>query len=111
MPGEAFRIKRNSLFVLLSQLIRLFTNALLFVGVARFYGPIGFGQFTAAHTLSTIFLLLSEYGFDTLLVTEIAHDRERAPQIVGTYFSVKVILAVVSTLLMIVFVGFEPVSG
>jgi O-antigen/teichoic acid export membrane protein len=104
------RIKKNSLFVLLTHLIRLFANFFLFIGIARLYGPIEFGQFTAAHTLSTVCLILAEYGFDNLLVTEIAHHRENPREIIHKYLSVKIVFAVSATILMVVIASIESVS-
>ena len=91
--GQGARIRRNAVFAFLSRLIRLLTNFLLFIGIARLYGLEAFGQFTTAHTLATIFLLLADFGFDSLLPTEIARHRERAAEYVQRYFSLKVIFA------------------
>jgi O-antigen/teichoic acid export membrane protein len=95
------RVWRNSFFAFLSQLIRLSTNFLLFVGIARLYGVEAFGQFTTAHTLSTVFLLLADFGFDTLVAMEIARNRPQAMQIARRYFSQKVVFAGTATLAML----------
>ena len=105
------RIKRNSVFAFLSRVIRLVTNVLLFVGIARLYGVEAFGQFTAAHTLSTIFLLLADFGFDSLLPTEIAARRERAAEYARRYFSMKVLFAVGASLVMLVLSVFQETSS
>jgi O-antigen/teichoic acid export membrane protein len=93
-------IKRNSLFAFLSQLIRLLTNVLLFVGIARLYGVDAFGQFTTAHTLSTIFLLFADFGFDMLLPTEIARHKQDAAAFAQRYYSLKLLFAVGATAFM-----------
>ncbi len=107
----ASSIRRNSLFSLLTHFIRLFANFFVFIGIARLYGAEAFGQFTAAHTLSIMFLLLADYGFDTLLVTEIAHNKNKAQQIIHRFFSMKILLATFATALMIVVTSVEPVSN
>jgi O-antigen/teichoic acid export membrane protein len=104
------RIKKNSFFALLTHFIRLFANFFVFIGIARLYGPEEFGQFTAAHTLSTIFVLLADFGFDTLLVVEIARNKERVQQTINSYFSIKILLSLLATVLMIIVVSFETVS-
>ena len=104
------RIKKNSFFALLTHFIRLFANFFVFIGIARLYGPEEFGQFTAAHTLSTIFVLLADFGFDTLLVVEIARNKEKLQRTINSYFSVKIVLSLVATVLMIVVVSLESVS-
>jgi len=108
---QGARIKRNSLFAFLSRLIRLLTNFVMFVGIARFYGIESFGQFTTAHTLSTIFLLLADFGFDSLLPTEIAAQRDRAGELARRYFSMKIIFAVGACLLMLVLPLFQVMSA
>ena len=71
-------LRRNAIFSALSSVVRLSTTALLFILVARAYGPEAFGQFTTAHTLSLIFTLFADFGFDLLLTTEVARKREEA---------------------------------
>ena len=110
MQSQASRIRRNSLFAFLSQLIRLLTNFLMFVGIARLYGPEAFGQFTTAHTLSIIFLLFADFGFDTLLATEVARYRDRATEIAQRYFSLKMIFAVVAAVGLMIFPVFQSMN-
>ncbi len=94
--SESVRIRRNSLFSLLSISSRLIANVILFWILARYYGPAIFGQFTFAHTLSFIFIIFADFGFDVLLTNEIARDRNRAVQIFQQYFSLKFLFTLVS---------------
>jgi O-antigen/teichoic acid export membrane protein len=98
--SQGAHIRRNSFFAFLSQLIRLLTNVLMFVGIARLYGVEAFGQFTTAHTLSTIFLLFADFGFDMLLPTEIARHKLDAAAFAQRYFSLKMVFAIVATVAM-----------
>lgn len=100
MEGQVTRIRRNSVFAFLSQVIRLATNFLMFVGIARLYGVEAFGQFTTAHTFSTVFLLFADFGFDSLLPTEIARRREQAAEYAQRYFSLKIVFALTASLAM-----------
>ncbi len=93
-------IRRNSLFAFLSQGTRLLTNALVFIGLARFFGPEEFGQFTAAHTLSVIFLLIADFGFDRLLTWEVARGGERAADLANRYFTGKLAFATIVVAVM-----------
>lgn len=98
-------IWKNSLFISFSQGIRLFTNFFIVAGIARLYGPEVFGQFTVAFSLSNIFLAVVDFGFDVSLTTAIAANRENAKLISQKYFSIKIALAVLSSLFMIAVVG------
>jgi O-antigen/teichoic acid export membrane protein len=91
--SQAARIRRNSLFSFLSISLRLIANVLVFWIIARFYGPEVFGQFTLAHTIATIFILFADFGFDFLLTTEIARNREEATKLFQQYFSLKLIFS------------------
>jgi O-antigen/teichoic acid export membrane protein len=90
---QAVRIRWNSFFSLLSSGIRLLTNVLLFLGIARFYGPETFGQFATAHTFSTLFLILADFGLDLLFTTEVARQRTNADHLFRSFASVKLLFA------------------
>lgn len=89
----AARLRWNSIFLLLSAGIRLFTNALLFLGLARFYGPEAFGQFTIAHTLAALFLLVADFGLDLLFTTEVARQRPHIDALFRSFAAVKLFFA------------------
>jgi O-antigen/teichoic acid export membrane protein len=110
MPGKSYGIRENSFFALLSHLIRLSANFVLFVGIARYCGPDILGQFTTALTVATIFLLLADFGFDILLSSEVARARDRAPALLQAYLPAKLMFAVLASLLMAAAAGFDNVS-
>jgi len=93
-------LTRNGFYSLLSSVIRLGANAVLFVMVARFYGPVQFGQFTTAHTLAVVFTLFADFGFDLLLTTEIGRDRQSVSYITPRMLGLKIVLTLVASLLM-----------
>jgi len=109
--GLANSIRRNSFFSFLSSAIRLLTNVLLFVGVARYYGPEAFGQFTTALTYATIFLLFADFGLDVLLTTEIARQRDKAVELFGRYLSIKFIFVFVAVAGMWIIPFVQPMSN
>src|ERR1051325_10385474 len=93
MPGLASRLKRNSILSLLSSGTRLVANSLMFIGIARFYGPEVFGSFSAAYILASIFIVVGDFGFDNLLTIEVSRSPERVAESVREYFSAAYILA------------------
>ncbi|GAB4129666.1 MAG: flippase [Ignavibacteriales bacterium] len=104
---ESARIKKNTLYSLLSISSRLVANVIVFWMIARIYGPDIFGTFTFAHTTSTLLILLGDFGFDLLLTTEISKARENATNIFQSIFSLKILFALTAFLLMwiVSFVG------
>lgn len=98
--SESARIKKNSLYSLLSISSRLIANVVVFWIIARIYGPDIFGTFTFAHTISTLLILLGDFGFDLLLTTEISKAREKAASIFQNIFSLKILFASLAFVLM-----------
>ncbi len=94
-------IRRNSLFSFLSTATRLIANMLMFVGVARLYGADVFGQFTTAHTYLTLFLYLSDFGFDLLVAADTARDRAASTKFFLTVIPVRTVFAVLATVAML----------
>ena len=104
-------VRRNSFFSLLSATLRLGTNFLLFVGIARLYGPVAFGQYTTAHALSTFFLMLADLGLDMLLALEVARHQESAAEVARRYAAIKLTVASAATLIMIAIGMFQPAES
>jgi len=97
---EAERIRKNSFYSFLTVSSRLVANVFIFWIIARFYGPDIFGQFTTAQVLATNFIILADFGFDILLTTEVAKNRNQALKIFQQFFSLKLIFCLVALLLM-----------
>ena len=98
--SEATRIRRNSLFSFLSIAVRLISNFLIFMIIARKYGPSLFGQLAYSHTLSVLFIAFADFGFDALLITEIAFSKTNAISIFNKNLSFKLIFSVVALIVM-----------
>lgn len=110
MQSGISKIWKNSIFVFFSQFIRLLTNFLIFIAIARLYGPEEFGQFSIAFTIANICIIIADFGFDVLLTTEIAKDLNNAVSIGRRYFSLKIVFVSVSLLIMIIISSFETFS-
>lgn len=105
------RLQQNTFFAAISLFVRLSTNALIFILIARTYGPEQFGQFTTAFTLATIFVLFADFGFDLLLTTEIAQDRSRVPFLFPRMFGIKLLLSLIAVVLMCSYVLLQNMSA
>lgn len=101
--GDLGLVRRNSVFLLLAIFTRLLTNALLFIGIARFYGPEEFGQFALAHVYFSILLLVADFGYDYFLTTEIGRNRDDGLGFAARIFPLKIIFSSLAALLMIFF--------
>ena len=102
------RVRRNSVFSLLSFAARLGSSFLLFVGIARIYGPEAFGQFTTANAVMALFLMLADLGLDTLLALEVARSQATAATVLSRYAAVKAAIAGAATIIMVAIGLFQP---
>ena len=110
MNNSQSSIWKNSIFVFFTHAIRVVTNFLIFILIARFYGPESLGQFSLAFTIANISLVLADFGFDVLLTTEIAKNKKNAPKIISNYFSIKIIFVVIAAITMIAIPIFQSFS-
>jgi O-antigen/teichoic acid export membrane protein len=64
-------------------------------------GAEDFGRFSYATSLTGIFLIALDYGYNLFLVKEVSSAREDISAVASSYFSTKVILATAATLILI----------
>jgi len=107
---EFSKVKRNSFFYLVSTTSRLVSNAILFIIVARHYGTEIYGSFTVAHTLSSFALVLADFGFDLLIISEIAQRIEDAEKIFLKFLPLKLILCILAFGILIISTMFIPTN-
>jgi O-antigen/teichoic acid export membrane protein len=103
-------VKRNSIFSFFSITSRLVANAFVLIFFAWFYGPRLFGQISYAHAAASIFLVFADFGFDVLITTEIARNRDRAEILFNKYLSSKLLLTVGALLAMWAFIFIKQFS-
>jgi O-antigen/teichoic acid export membrane protein len=104
-------VKNNSIFSFLSITSRLISNVLIFWFLARYFGADIFGKFSYAHTLSTVFILLADFGFDLLLITEIAKNKSNAKKVFQKYLWIKITLVFSALILMWTFVTVRSIDN
>lgn len=93
--SEVVRIRWNSLFSFLSTSIRLLSNVVLFLLIARNFGPEIFGQFTLAHTIATLFIIFADFGIDILLTTEVSRNNNNSSELFQSYYSIKLLFSII----------------
>ncbi len=108
---ELSRIRKNSFFYFISIVSRLISNSILFIIVANYYGAGIYGSFTAAHTLSMLLLILADFGFDLLIISEISKNRGNAIQVFNRYFPFKIFLSLISFIILNSLVFILPISS
>lgn len=99
---------KNTGFMAASTLVRLMSSMVLFIALARVFGPEDFGRLFYNFTLASIFLLLLDYGFAPQLLREIGREPGRAPQIMGQVFIAKLLLGGAVLILALVYFALLP---
>jgi O-antigen/teichoic acid export membrane protein len=89
-------MKRNFAFTAMSVGSRLLVGLLLFLLLARLWGPEQFGLFSFAFSLSALLVLVVDFGFSLYLLREVAATPERAPQLVSECYRLKLRLVAVA---------------
>ena len=84
------RLARNVAFLAGGQVVTWSLSLLWTVFVPRALGPRGLGELTVAYAATGLVSVVASLGIGTLMVKEIARDRQKAPWLVGTAMLVRV---------------------
>lgn len=76
----------------LSTALRLLTGVVIFIVMARFWGPEKFGAFMYLFTVTSLIGLIVDYGFGQQLMRDIGHDRSKTRDLISGVFTAKLIL-------------------
>ncbi|WP_063254840.1 oligosaccharide flippase family protein [Neobacillus niacini] len=94
-------MKRNFIFMCFTLFLRLFTNMLLFILLARVWSVEDFGKFMYCFTISNLLILLIDYGFPLKLVKDISINIKNINHIFITSIWSKLWLTIVALLLFL----------
>ncbi len=87
------RLASNTILAFISNIVVKASSALLFILVGRRLGPAEAGVFNLGVTYFTIALALSAWGLHELIVREVAPRREESKQYLLHYLAVRLLLA------------------
>lgn len=102
------KMLKNTGFMAASTLVRLMSSLVLFIALARLFGPEDFGRLFYNFTLASVFLLPLEYGFAPHLLREIGRAPADAPHIMGRTFVAKLLLCGVVLALVLLYFALLP---
>lgn len=102
------RVARNTSWTLASNVWNKANAALFFIVVSRLLGPQELGRFSLVQTFFFYFYFLSNFGISQTVVREIARDKSRQEEIFFNAFTLRFILATVSSALLAIFVFVAP---
>ncbi|GCL65115.1 lipopolysaccharide biosynthesis protein [Pseudaquabacterium pictum] len=94
-------MKRNFVYTAVSVGSRLLVGLLLFLLLARLWGPPQFGLFSFVFSFSALMALLVDFGFALYLLREVAARPEEAARLISEAFRAKLLLMLAAVLLMV----------
>ncbi len=92
-----FSIFKNTTILLASNVVSKALSALIVIMLARHLTPVGFGEYSFAFAFVTIFIIISDFGLDALVIRDIARDKKLA----GVYMEHIGILRILLSIIMI----------
>ena len=87
-------IIHNSGWLLFDKLVRVLLVLMVSVWVARYLGPSQFGELSYILAYISFFQVVASLGMDGVVVREIAQDKARASEILGTAFILRLITGI-----------------
>jgi O-antigen/teichoic acid export membrane protein len=98
------RIAKNTSVLLIGDFISKFLGFFFIMYTARHLGAEGFGILSFALALTGIFGIFTDLGLQQLTVREVARDRSLIKKYLGNITAIKIILAVITFGLIILFI-------
>lgn len=87
---------KNTSWLFLEKLLRIFAGLLVGSWVGRYLGPADYGAFQFSISIISIFAAVSTLGIDQIVIRELVKDESRRDVLLGTSFVLKLIGAIVS---------------
>ena len=79
--------------------------------LTRYLGTEGYGNFTLVFTYISLFAVLTDIGFNQIVVREFANQKEKSPETKASFLNLKVILIVIGIILPLIALPIFPYSS
>jgi O-antigen/teichoic acid export membrane protein len=83
---------KHTFFMALSTALRLLTGVIIFIVMARIWGPDKFGSFMYLFTATSLIALVVDYGFGQQLMRDIGYDKTNIRELITGVMSAKIML-------------------
>lgn len=93
------------------KLVRLVGAFVIAAWMARYLGPLQYGNFSFSLSLVTVLGFLGSWGVESLVIRDIVQYPQRAGQVVATYFLMRLTGALVVPILAVLFLMFAHPGG
>ncbi len=93
------KVARNIATTLAAQALSWGLQLIATLYVPRYLQPTGMGMFSVAISIGTVFSIVVALGTSTVLIRNIARDRESAPRLIATALALRISFGVVAVIL------------
>ena len=105
------RVLRNTGYLGLAEVLCKALGLMITVVAARNLGSGGFGLFSLVLSSATIFAVLSDFGFETTIIRDVAAHRGDLAKYFGNVLSLKAVLSIAVLLLAAIYGFIMPTGG
>ena len=110
MDKVLLKIGYNTSVQLIGKILSVLLSVITIGILTRYLGTSGYGNFTLVFAYMSFFAVIADFGLQLAMVRELADRNEAKEKLYGTYFWLKIILVLFSTLLAFIFLLFFPYS-
>ena len=94
------KIVRNLFWALTGKVVNMLGSLFVGIIVARYLGPDQYGLMSYVISFVTVFQVVAYFGLDSIQIREEAKDKEKKAVIIGTTFTLKLIFAACSFIIL-----------
>jgi len=103
-------VTKNTMALMITSVVSKSLAFITLILLARYLGSENYGKLAFAMALTSFFTVIADFGLSSLIVREVAREKEKAGVYLGTFSVFKVLLAVVVFLALVLishFGGYE----
>ena len=90
------RIAKNTAALFAAQVVVAILSLILSIFIARNLGAVFFGKYSFALAFTAIFAVVSDLGYNTLLIREVARDKSQASKYLNNVISMRALMSLVN---------------
>jgi O-antigen/teichoic acid export membrane protein len=96
------RVVKNTGVIIVGDVIFRLISLVVIIYLARYLGTVGFGKYCFVFAYLAFFGIISDFGFNVILVREMSRDFSIAPKLIGNAYIIKLILTVFAVVLSMI---------
>ena len=99
------RVAKNTGIIIVGDIIFRLISLVVTIYLARYFGTVGFGKYSFVFAYLAFFGIISDLGFQTILVREMSRNASIAPKLIGNAYIIRWILSIFAVVLSIIIIS------